>query len=263
MKSLRQRIQERGHALNIYCQVASPLIAEQLAHEGFDAITLDLQHGLIGYADAVAMLTALAGADVIPMVRTPALDSALVMKLLDAGTLGITCASVDSAEQAHQLVQATRYPPRGARSFGPVRASILHAEYLQRSDELVNVYAMIESAAALSQLDEIVSTPGIDGVYIGPLDLALSMGEPVPVPGGTLSARVEQAVDRIVRCARDRGRVAGMLASDGDAARRLLQRGVQFITLASDLTAVRVAVRQWRRQFDGPASPAQGPARSD
>lgn len=249
MKSLKQRIRERGYALNIYCQSASPLIAEVLSREGFDAVTLDLQHGLIGYPDAVAMLTALSGGDVVPMVRTPALDSALVMKLLDAGALGITCASVDSAEQARGLVRACRYPPVGERSFGPVRASLLHSDYLNAANELVNVFAMIESAGAVERLTAILDTPGLDGVYIGPLDLAFSMGI-VPNDIGNLGPQLERTIDFIIKACRDRGLIAGMLAPDGLAAHRLLQRGCQFVTLASDLTALRSAVRGWRAQLD-------------
>lgn len=248
MTPLKERIAKNGHVLNFYLTIPSPFLAEIAAHAGFDAVTLDMQHGLIGYDAALPLLTALATADVIPMVRTPALDPALVMKLLDAGVLGITCANVDDADQAAALVRACRYPPVGERSFGPVRASLLYDDYVARESELTTVFAMIESAAGLANVNVIVATPGIDGIYIGPYDLAISMGHP-PGPNGTFAPEVNDAVEHILQRTRAAGLIPGMLAPDGKRAAQLVQRGFQFVTISNDMRAMQSVLSGWIGDF--------------
>ncbi|WP_439487110.1 HpcH/HpaI aldolase family protein [Blastomonas fulva] len=248
MTPLKERIAKNGHVLNFYLTIPSPFLAEIVAHAGYDAVTLDMQHGLIGYDAALSILTALATVDVVPMVRTPALDPALVMKLLDTGVLGITCANVDDAQQAAALVRACRYPPVGDRSFGPVRAALLHDDYVARESDLLTVFAMIESAAGLANVDSIAAIPGIDGIYIGPYDLAMSMGLP-PGPGGTFDPRVDAAVEHILQRTLAAGLIAGMLAPDGKRAAQLVQRGFQFVTISNDVRAMQATLAGWLEDF--------------
>ena len=245
---LKARIAAKGHVLNMYVTIPSGFVGEIIAGAGFDAVTLDMQHGLIGYDAALPILTALATQDVVPMVRTPALDPALIMKLLDAGVLGITCATVESAAEATALVRSCRYPPHGERSFGPARAALLHENYTHRADDLITIFAMIESAKGLENLDEILAAPGLDGIYIGPYDLAMSLGTP-PTQTGGFSAEVEAAIDLILQRCRGAGLICGMLAPDGVRAAALAARGFQFITISNDIRALQGMMKTWLAEF--------------
>lgn len=247
MTPLRDRIAAKGFALNAYMTIPSAFIGEIVAAAGFDCVTLDMQHGLIGYDAALGILTALATRDVVPMVRTPPLDTNLIMKLLDAGVLGITCASIETAEHAAMLVRACRYPPAGQRSMGPARASLIHDRYEMRAGALVTVFAMIESAEGLRNLEVILETPGLDGVYIGPYDLSLSMGYS-PGPAG-FDPAIERAIDHILKRTRDAGLIAGMLSPTGEGAARLVARGFQFVTISNDLHALRSSYGRWLDDF--------------
>ena len=245
MRSLRERIKQDGHVFNFYCTLPAPFIAELAGRAGFGAVTLDLQHGLIDYHSAVAMITALAGCDVVPMVRTPPLDAGLAMKLLDAGVLGITCALIESGSEAEALVRACRYPPRGERSFGPLRAGALHQEYFARSSELVTVFAMIESRKGHQNLDEILGVDGIDGLYIGPIDLALSMGYAPSLADPP--AEVTEAIERILARCRETGKICGMIAPDGKRAAELVGQGFSFVTISNDVRAIGESLGRWMR----------------
>jgi 4-hydroxy-2-oxoheptanedioate aldolase len=242
MKSLREMIAAKGYVTSTYCTIPSPFVAEIIGRAGFDSVMMDLQHGLHDYASVVAALTALQACDVFPLVRTPPLDFALIGKLLDAGALGINCALVESREQAEALVRACRYPPEGERSFGPLRAALVRSDYRQRERDLISVFAMIESAAGLADVEQIAATPGLDGIYIGAFDLAYSMGLP-PDSDGRFPTEVLDAVETIRRTCCDAGRICGVMSFDGEKAAAMVERGFQFITLSNDITLLSTAAR--------------------
>src|ERR1700730_1136475 len=151
--------------------------AEVMAHAGFDWMCIDLQHGLIGYQEMLAMLQAVAVANVPALVRVPWNDPAWIMKALDAGAAGVIVPLVNSADEAAAAGGACRYPPDGYRSWGPTRAALGSPNF---SPELANssvvCAVMVESVPALERLDEIVSVPGVDAVFIGPRASAISLG---------------------------------------------------------------------------------------
>lgn len=241
---LRQQVREKGYVLNGYCQMPGTFSAELYARQGWDAVTLDLQHGLIGYDTALPMVQAMAPTGVLLLARVPWLDPAIIMKLLDAGVLGVTCPMVNTAADAERLVQYCKYPPRGERSYGPIRAGLLYgSDYAARANEAVSVLAMVETAEAVENLDKILAVADLDGVYIGATDLALSMGRPMGQK--ELDPAVESAVEHVLQQCRKRGVIAGMIARDPDQAGRLVQRGFQFITLSSDMQALAGQARQW------------------
>lgn len=162
--------------INGWLSIGSPFSAEIMAAQGYDSLTVDLQHGLIGPEAAATMLQAMRASGVTPMVRVPWLDPADIMRALDAGAYGIICPMVNTAEDAARLVSYMRYPPNGQRSFGPTRALFAAgADYGDHADREVLCLAMIETAEAVANLDAIVATPGLDGVYIGPADLTLGL----------------------------------------------------------------------------------------
>jgi 2-keto-3-deoxy-L-rhamnonate aldolase RhmA len=166
---LRKIIADGKTVLNAWLAIANPFSAELMAHQGFDAVTIDLQHGPVDFQAAVGMLAAISTTPAVPMVRVPWNEPILTAKLLDAGAYGVICPMINSKAEAEALVCACRYPPRGARSFGPNRALLYSgADYWQHANDEVLVFAMVETREAVKHLDEIVSVEGLNGVYVGP-----------------------------------------------------------------------------------------------
>ena len=182
----------RGAAVvNGWLSIPSAFSAEIMAHQGFDSLTVDMQHGVVDYQTAVTMLQAVSTTSTIPLARVAWNDPALLMKILDAGVYGVICPMVSTVEQAEAMVKACKYPPQGYRSWGPVRASIYAgADYGDHANDDVLVMPMIETAEALENLDAILQVPGIDAVYVGPSDLSLALGyKPPPGSGRACGGR--------------------------------------------------------------------------
>lgn len=229
-----------GTAINGWISSASPFAAEALSHAGFDSVTIDLQHGMFGIEGAIALIHAVGSGPAVPIARCPSLDPAVIGKLLDAGAYGIICPSVDTAEQAAAFVAACRYPPVGRRSFGPARGLLYGgSDYVAHADGTVLTWAMIESAEALAELDAILAVPGLDGIYVGPNDLALSMGyepgtaEPPPP--------VAAAIERIRVAARSADVRSGIFCAGAESAARMAAGGWDLVTPGNDIAILRSA----------------------
>ena len=206
---LRTLWKEDKAAVNGWLAIPNSFSAEVMAHQGWDTLTIDLQHGVIDYQAMVTMLQAISTTPTVPIVRVPWLEPAGLMKALDAGAYGVICPMVNTREDAQKLVAYTNYAPKGGRSFGPVRALLYGgADYAERANETVVRFAMIETAQALDNLDAILSVEGIDAVYIGPSDLSLSLGcRPV---FDDVDPPVAQAIDHILERAKAHGVQAGV-----------------------------------------------------
>jgi 4-hydroxy-2-oxoheptanedioate aldolase len=224
----------RGEAVvNGWLSIPSAFSAEVMAHQGFDSLTVDMQHGVIDYQVAVTMLQAISTTPVIPLARVPWNDPARLMKILDAGVYGVICPMINTHEEAEALVRACKYAPRGYRSWGPVRASIYAgADYGSHANEDLLVIPMIETAEAVKNLDAILSVPGVDAIYVGPSDLSLTLGC-TPKLDQT-EAPVVEAQQRIVEACKRHGVVAGIHNATAAYALRMIAAGYQFVTLASD-----------------------------
>jgi 4-hydroxy-2-oxoheptanedioate aldolase len=219
--------------VNGWCAIPHPVAAEFMAHCGWDSLTIDLQHGLVDYQAAVGMLQAIGTTPAIPLARVPWREAGIVMKLLDAGAMGIICPMINDRHQAEEFVSYCRYAPEGKRSFGPTRALLVHgADYGARANRQILALAMIETAEALDNLDSILATRGLDGVYIGPADLALSMGY-TPQLDPTEPAVVRE-VERIVTTTRKAGLWVGMHCGAPAYAKAMIAKGLNFATLLSD-----------------------------
>ncbi len=220
-------------AVNGWLAIPNSYAAEVMAHQGWDTLTIDLQHGVIDYLSLVPMLQAIQATQTMPVVRVPWLDPAAVMKTLDAGAQAIICPMVNTREDAQRLVNYSRYAPQGGRSFGPVRAGLVHgADYPEQANANIVVFAMIETAQALDNLDAICSVEGIDAVYIGPSDLSLSLGcKPV---FDDVEPKVVQAMDHILARAHAHGIKAGVHNGRTDIARARTAKGFDFVTVSSD-----------------------------
>jgi 4-hydroxy-2-oxoheptanedioate aldolase len=243
----RATIASGGRILNAWCSIPSSYVAEALAHQGFDTVTIDLQHGAIDYSDAFQMLQAIAtSATATPFTRVPWNDPGGLMKLLDAGAYGIICPMINTRIEAEAFVGACRYPPLGFRSFGPNR--VVHyagSDYWRHANSEVMLLAQIETAEAVTNLDDILSVPGLDGVYVGPGDLSLSMGaEPTMAPQ---DVHVLSAMAAALAKARARGMVAAVHTDGPATALRRFEEGFQMCSLQTDMrlliTAAKAAVQ--------------------
>lgn len=222
------------HVNNGWLGIPSSHSAEVMAHVGFDSLTVDLQHGAIDYAGALTMLTAISTTPVVPLARPASLDPPQIMKLLDAGAYGIVCPMIDTPEDAQRLVQACRYPPIGQRSFGPTRAAMAQGpDYdTDEANRQVVVFGQIETPLSLANLDAILSTEGLDGVYVGPSDLTLSMG--LGANGDSTDPKFLSHLTHVVERARVYNRHTGMHCANGPQAKRMVEMGFDFVTVGSD-----------------------------
>ena len=238
--TLRHLHRERRPAVNAWLSIPSSFHAEVACHTGVDAATVDCQHGMIAFNEAVAMFQAISTTGVVPLVRPGANDAPEIMHFLDAGAYGIICPMISTAEQAARLVASCRYAPAGHRSFGPARGVLYGgADYFARANDEVLVIAMIETQEALRNLDAILATPGLDGIYVGPNDLAIELGHPPKAEHD--HPEVTSAVERIRAAAVARNLIAGIFCSDGPAAKTRIAQGFGLVTPGNDAATFRAA----------------------
>lgn len=239
---LRQLWQEGRPALNAWLTIPSAWTAELVAAQGFDAVTIDRQHGLAGDETAMAMLQAISTTSAAPLVRLPWNEPAAIMRALDAGAWGVICPMVNNRAEGEAFVGACRYPPRGYRSYGPIRAAVYAGDdYFARANDEVVALALIETAEGLANAEAILTTPGLDGVYIGTVDLSLSLG--LAGLGDLGDPALAAAVEHILALARQHGRAVGMHARTAAEARQLAARGFGLITVITDSAALESAAR--------------------
>jgi 4-hydroxy-2-oxoheptanedioate aldolase len=218
--------------------IPSMLSAEALAHAGYDWLCIDMQHGAIDYAATFSMLTAIVSTETVPFVRVPFGDYGTIQRVLDAGALGVIVPMVNSVDEARAAVNACRYAPKGARSWGPVRAQhALAGNYFERADEEIACIIMIETKQALDRIDDILSVPGIDAVYVGPADLSITLGLP---PGLDNGGAFEEARMAIADACKRHGITAGMHAN-ASLAPKHAAAGYRMITVTHDLGALNAA----------------------
>ncbi len=244
---IREKLTDGKPVLNGWCSMPCAYSAEVLAHQGYDSLTIDMQHGAIGYESAVAMLQAISTTSTVPLARVPWHDPGIMMKLLDAGAYGLICPMVNNARIAEQFVAACRYPPRGFRSFGPNRATLYSAAgssaaYAAAADDQVLLFAMIETRDGLANLEEILNVPGLDGVYVGPGDLSLALGAP-PTMAPTDPA-VVTAIASILEVARSHGRFAAVHTDGPMTARSRFAEGFGLCTLQGDVRLLADGAKQ-------------------
>ena len=208
--------------------------AEAMAHVGFDWLCVDMQHGLIDYADAVGMMRAISTTNTVPIVRVPWNDPAIIMKVLDAGAYGVVVPLVNNREEAERAVWACRYPPSGGRSSGPIRAAMYGGEgYQLGANEEIAVICMIETAEALENLDEIMAVEGVDCAYIGPSDLAYALG--MQPTGDNADPKHQQTMLQILEACRRHGVAPGAHTASLEYTTKWLEAGFQMVTLGADV----------------------------
>jgi 4-hydroxy-2-oxoheptanedioate aldolase len=220
-----------------WLSVSHGFTAEVMARQGFDALVIDMQHGLTDMNDVWPMLQAISQTDTVPVVRVPWNDPATIMKALDLGAYGILVPLINTAEDAAKAVAACRYPPVGMRSSGPVRA--VHyggADYVAKANDEIVVMAMIETKEGIANLDAICATKGLDAVYIGPADLSFALGLP---PRGDNPDPLHMATcDKILAAAHKAGIKCVMHCASAAFASGAVKRGFDMVMLTSDLSCM-------------------------
>lgn len=230
----REKLRQGRPCLNGWSLLPGASVAETFAQANWDSITFDLQHGLHDYASVVACLQAIQHLPIVPLVRPPSNDAAMIGRLLDAGAWGVICPMINSAAQAVALVEGCRYPPAGQRSFGPVRARADGtAPYHVVANEQILILPQIETAEAVEQLDAILGVDGVGGVYVGPSDLGFSIGL------GPGLDRKEPAIlaifGKIVAAAKRHGKVAAIHSASNAYAAFAIELGFTLVTVGSDI----------------------------
>jgi 4-hydroxy-2-oxoheptanedioate aldolase len=217
-----------------WCAISSTVNAEVLGGAGFDWVLIDLQHGGVTLDALLAMLQAVELGGSATVVRVGWNESSVIMRVLDLGAGAIVVPMVSTAQDARRAAEAMRYPPRGNRSFGPVRGG-----YLTSGAEVdVVCLVMIETAEGLENVDEIAAVEGVDGLFIGPVDLALALGEGADFTG--MLPALQDAADRVVAAAQTHGKIPGSVALSVPHAEDLLRRGMMFLTFGADGQFLRV-----------------------
>ena len=225
--------QQGGAVVNGWLSIPNAFSAELMAHQGWDSLVVDMQHGVVDYQAGVNMLTAISTTNTVPLVRVPWLDPGILMKSLDAGAYGVICPMISTREQAEALVSATHYPPLGSRSFGPIRALLYAgADYPKHANDTIITFAMIETKEALDNLDDILSVEGLDAIYVGPSDLSNALGCTPKLDQE--EKPVVEAIDLIINRAKAHGVRAGIHNMTPEYALKMIDKGYQFVTIASE-----------------------------
>jgi 4-hydroxy-2-oxoheptanedioate aldolase len=244
--TLYDLINQNRALLGGWCAMPSSTSAEIMGSCGYDWICIDRQHGLVGDEDAVHMLQALAITSTPVVVRVPWSDPASIMRALDLGAQGVIIPMVNSSAAAADAARACRYPPLGYRSWGPLRLSMRAPGYSPTiANEHVICIVMVETEEGFQRLDEILEVPGVDGIFIGPNDLALATGLPLPreqTPAHT--QLLESRIAAVLAACKRTNRAAGISCAGPEAAIKRSAEGFRLLALSADAALLSDGAKQ-------------------
>ncbi|MCL4466110.1 MAG: aldolase/citrate lyase family protein [Chloroflexi bacterium] len=233
INTAKQTLLRREPAFGYWLGLGSPLAAEALSNCGIDFILLDTQHGSWGPDSTIVATAAMAAGSAVPMARVATNNYTLIGRLLDEGMLGIVVPMVNTTDDAKAAAAACRFPPTGARSWGWGRARAYGDDYVEWIDEQVFLAVQIETVQAVENAEAIMSVPGVDGCWVGPGDLALSMGfSPREAAQREEHAR---ALERVVQACRNTGKIPGFAGASPEDALRRAEQGFRFVTASGDM----------------------------
>jgi 2-dehydro-3-deoxyglucarate aldolase len=244
----RRALLARRRLIGCWCSLANPVTTEVLGLAGFDWLLLDAEHAPNDVTTLIPQLLALKDSVSAPVVRPPWNDTVVIKRLLDAGFYNFLIPFVESAEEAHQAVAATRYPPAGVRGVSVAQRHNRYGtvpDYLTAVNESIAVMVQIESARGLAAVDSIAAVDGVDGIFVGPSDLAAALGH----LGNAAHPEVQQAIHHLFDRAQAHGKASGILAPVDADARRYLEWGADFVAVGSDLGLFRAATQALREKF--------------
>ena len=241
--------------VNGWLAIPNAFSAEMYAQAGWDSVTVDMQHGVQDYLSCVACFQGMQPHGVTPMVRVPWNEPGIIGKVLDAGAYGVICPMVNTEAEARALVQYSKYPPKGTRSNGPIRAGLYGegGNYQATANDEILVIPMIETQQALDNLEAILDVPGIDAIYVGPSDLGLSLGMAPKLDRE--EPEILKIYDRLLNETSKRGIAAGLHNGTGAYANRMVKMGFKLVTIANEVSlmvqAARIAVKEARGEGAG------------
>ncbi|MGC6536011.1 MAG: HpcH/HpaI aldolase family protein [Candidatus Puniceispirillaceae bacterium] len=225
---------EKKTALCGWMATDSTLLAETIGVSGVDAVTVDLQHGAADLHNLMPLMQAISATPAVPLVRLPGNVPEVIMKALDFGAYGVICPLINSSDEAAAFVRATRYPPQGDRSFATARVfNYAGADYFYHANDEIIKLAMIETKEGLENLDEIVNVEGLDGIFIGPTDLAIALGLR-PGPEGA-HPELEEAIAKILAATKAAGKYCSIFCSGGAGAKRRRDEGFDLVVPTAEL----------------------------
>jgi 4-hydroxy-2-oxoheptanedioate aldolase len=230
---VRELWQAGKPVINSWLGIPSSFSAEVMAHAGWDSLVVDMQHGMIEYQTMVTMLQGISTTNTTPLVRVPWNDPAHIQKALDAGAYGIICPMINNRAEAEKFASSMRYAPLGSRSSGPIRAALYGGpDYHAKANDIVVSFGMIETVEAMDNLDDILSTPGLDAAYVGPSDLSISHGYP---PGGDKPDEwMFAAMKKVIDACKRHGKQPGMHCASPSYALKAIEMGFTFVTVGGD-----------------------------
>jgi 4-hydroxy-2-oxoheptanedioate aldolase len=240
--SLARRLRAGETVHTGWCGLPYPIVAEMVGREGFPAVTLDAQHGLWDPSSLLATIAAVHQGGAAPIVRIPVGDFALASRVLDFGAEGLIAPMINTPADAKAYASFAKYPPVGERSWGPHRATMLaglddQKPYLREANDSTITFAMIETRTALNNVDAIASTPGIDGLFLGPADLSIALSNGGEV--NPMADSVDRELDKIMAAAMKAGKIPGAYCHTAERAVALAKRGWRFLAVGSDMGFLR------------------------
>lgn len=240
--AVRELWKQDRPAIGSLLTLNSPLMAEVMGHVGFDWLGVDLQHSETNLAQIQGMFQAVSSTPAMPFTRVAGNDSILIQRVLDLGAYGIIVPYVQTVEEAEAAVRAAKYPPRGVRSWGPIRGALYGGpDYFEHANAELVVIVMLETRQAVENAQAILSVDGVDGCFIGPNDLSVSYGE---LPERGVSSAVEEGIQAVLAAARTTGTAAGIQTYDADDVSSRAEQGFRFIGLGSEVRLATAAARQ-------------------
>lgn len=246
---VRQKLSQGSPVIGTFVGLQSANVAELMGHSGFDFVVIETEHNALDSAEIEHVLMAVGNTEAIPIVRIPSSDKVFIQKALDIGAMGIVVPSVKSAEEARNIVSATRFPPLGTRSWGPLRASKYtfdNEDYFKNANDNILIVLIVETVDAVNNLEQIADVPGIDVLFLGPWDMCLSLGlDPLYQPHDEIG----EVLHKMIQVSKERDTSAGAGASStGDIAGRIDQ-GVTFISYGPDYALLSAAAQDGVKAF--------------
>ena len=231
--NITEIINEGKVVINGWLSIPNSFASELMASVEWDSITLDLQHGLIDYSSSISMLQSINNSTKPSLARVPWNEPGIIMKMLDLGVSGIICPMINNQKECEKFVSYCKYPPIGERSFGPMRAQInFGTEYYENANKEILSIAMIESKEAFKNLDKILSTKGLNGIYVGPADLSFSYNDQ---PGFDIEdSPIFEKIELIAKKANENNIFAGIHVGSYKYTLKAIDLGYQFISILNE-----------------------------
>ncbi len=246
---IKQKLQAGKKTAGAWLQIGSPMTAEIMSQAGFDWLIIDMEHAPVDFMTLVSQMQAMAGGGAVPLVRAPWNDFVTIKRILDAGAYGLLVPYVNTREEAEAAVKACKYPPEGIRgTAGSPRAAGYGqnaSNYLPYANDQILILTAAETAQAVENLDDILAVPGLDGIFIGPMDLSTSMGH----MGNPGHPEVQAAIETIERKTLGAGKILSTIAGSWEQAQQRYEKGYQMIMLMADGVALGKMAREMAGNF--------------